>query len=166
LVGAGVHVPADAFRVWPVCAVPEIEGSGEIVKVDGGGVDGAACTTTVWPDVADVEPFLFVATTTIRKVEPASVPARLYDDAVTPRETHAPPEALQRCHEIENVAGGPAQLPAAADSCAPTTADPAIDGSAVFFGADCPGPAEDAATGSPARHRASSAVRWGERRRR
>jgi hypothetical protein len=30
-------VPFDAVSVWPACAVPEIDGNGEIVNVDGDG---------------------------------------------------------------------------------------------------------------------------------
>lgn len=168
MVGVGVQVPLEAVRACPVWAVPVIEGSGEIVKVDGGGGDAVSvCTTAVWADVAYVDPFLLVATTTTRIVAPASPDATVYVAALAPSGAQAPPEASQRCHENESVDGGPAQAPASAESWEPTTADPEIDGGVVFFGADFPGPAaEEAATGSPARPRQSSAVRCGDWRRR
>jgi hypothetical protein len=68
-------VPFDPVKVCPDCAVPEIDGSGEIVNVPGGGGGGGAAgpgTTAVCGEVADVEPFLFVAKTTTRRVDPAS----------------------------------------------------------------------------------------------
>jgi hypothetical protein len=99
--------------------VPEIEGSGEIANVPGGGGgggDAAPGTTAVCADVAEVEPFLFVATTATRKVEPASPAAGVSDEALTPAGTHAPPEASQRCQAIEYVAAGPPHPPGLAES--------------------------------------------------
>ena len=113
--------------------------------------------------MADVEPFLFVATTTMRNVDPASPVTGVYDDAVEPADAHESPEALQRCQEIEKVGDGPAHEPGLADSCEPTAADPEIDGRVVAFGADLPGPpADETATGMPARHKKRNAVRWGD----
>jgi hypothetical protein len=66
---------------------------------------------------------------------------------------------LQRCHAIEKVGAGPDQVPGSADSCPPTTAEPEMDGRAVDFGADLPGPAADeTATGMPARHKKRKAL--------
>jgi hypothetical protein len=163
LLGTGVHVPFAPVRLWPDCAVPETDGSGDTVNAPGGGGGGGAagpCTTAVWPDVTAVEPFLFVATTTIRKVDPASALVGVYDEALEPAETHESPEAPHRCHEIENEGVGPAQLPGSAVNCPPTTADPEIDGGVVDLGADLPGPAADeTATGMPARQRKRNALR-------
>jgi hypothetical protein len=167
LVGPGVHVPFDPVRVCPDCAVPEIEGSGETLNVPGGGGAAGPGTTAVCAEVAEVEPFLFVAKTTMRNVDPGSRLATVYDDADTPSGAQAAPEASQRCHEIEKVGDGPAHAPGLADSCPSTTADPEIDGSVVAFGADLPGPAaEETATGMQARHRKRNALRWGDWRRR
>lgn len=141
--------------------VPEIDGSGEIVNADGdGGAAAPLCTTAVCADVAAVDPFLLVATTTTRRVVPASPDAAVYVEAFAPREAQAPPEASQRCHENEKVGEGPAHAPGLAESWAPTDADPVIAGGVVFFGTALPGAAaEDAATGRPARPKKSSAVR-------
>jgi hypothetical protein len=94
--------------------VPETDGSGETVNVPGGGGGGGVavpCTTAVCGEVADVEPFLFVATTTIRKVEPASPLPAVYDEADAPSGAQAPPEALHRCQEIEKDGEGPSHSP-------------------------------------------------------
>jgi hypothetical protein len=59
---------------------------------------------------------LFVATTTIRNVEPASPVASVYDDALEPADAQESPDALQRCQEIEKLEDGPAHAPGSADS--------------------------------------------------
>jgi hypothetical protein len=96
--------------------VPEIEGSGETLKDPGGGGAAGPGTTAVCSEVAEVDPFLFVAKTTIRKVDPASRLPTSYDDADTPSDAHEAPEALQRCHAIEKAAAGPDHAPGLADS--------------------------------------------------
>ena len=59
-------MPLSAVRVSPSRVVPEIEG---VVWLTG----GAAATLAVWVDVAAVDPAAFVAVTTTRIVDPASV---------------------------------------------------------------------------------------------
>jgi hypothetical protein len=77
--------------VVPVVVVP-------VVVVVGGGPEAPELTTEVGLDVATEEPFLFVAVTLIRNVEPASPEVRPYDAEPLPTAEQELPDASQRCH--------------------------------------------------------------------
>jgi len=73
-------------------------------------------TTAVGFDVATADPFLFVAVTVTRIVEPTSPDVSPYDADPLPTAEHELPEVSQRCHWKVYVPVGPAQTPAEADS--------------------------------------------------
>ena len=74
------QLPGSAVNVWPSRAVPAIVG-GEVLL----GATGAAWTTAVAADVAELDPAEFVATTRTRRVEPASADDNVYVFPVAPR---------------------------------------------------------------------------------
>ena len=55
-------------------------------------------TVAVGLDVATEDPFLFVAVTVIRNVEPTSPEVGAYDAEPLPTAEHELPDASQRCH--------------------------------------------------------------------
>jgi hypothetical protein len=61
------QLPRSAVSVWPSCAVPEIVGAAVLV-----GAVGAAVTTAVSAELAEVDPALLVAVTRTRMVDPTS----------------------------------------------------------------------------------------------
>jgi hypothetical protein len=75
-------VPVDEVNVWPLTPVPVMVGgdvfAGAIVVGGGGGGGdaGAGAITAVGADGALAVPFLFVASTMIRRVFPTSATAK------------------------------------------------------------------------------------------
>jgi hypothetical protein len=68
-------------------------------------------TVAVGLDVATAEPFLFVAVTVIRSVEPTSPDVSAYEADPLPTAEHELPDVSQRCHWRLYVAVGPAHVP-------------------------------------------------------
>jgi hypothetical protein len=89
-----VPVVVVAVVVVPVVVVPVVV-VGDVVVVCPGAPE---LTTDVGLDVATEEPFLFVAVTLIRNVEPTSPDVIPYDAEPLPTAEHELPDASQRCH--------------------------------------------------------------------
>jgi aminoglycoside phosphotransferase (APT) family kinase protein len=131
-VGAGdpVQVPSAAVSVLPCTADPEIAGAAVLAA----GVAGGPAITAVGGDAADADPALLVPVTTTSTVEPTSELPSTYVEEVAPEiAEQCAPLASQSSHWYENVgAGDPVQVPSAAVSVLPCTADPEIAGAAVL----------------------------------
>jgi hypothetical protein len=119
--GIGVlNALADEYRRPEIDEAVGLEGVGagagfvvgvEVVVV---GV-GVGPTTPNASETAAPDPFLFVAVTTRRSVEPTSLPLNVYVEPTAPAiAEHSPPALLQRSHWLVYVAEGPLQSPASA----------------------------------------------------
>jgi hypothetical protein len=127
-----VVVPVVVVPVVVVVVVVVVPVVGDVVVVWPEG----PVTTAVGLDVATDEPFLFVAVTVTRIVEPTSPDASAYDAAPLPTAEHELPDESQRCHWKVYVGVGPAHVPTDAVSVCPTAADPEIEGRFVLPGED------------------------------
>ena len=67
------HAPGVAVSVCPACADPAIVGSEVLL-----GATGAACTTAVCIELAELVPAEFEAVTTTRTVAPTSAAVNVY----------------------------------------------------------------------------------------
>ena len=106
------------------------------VVVDVGVGAGVVMTTAVAADVATALPFLFVAMTVTRTVEPTSVAVTACVALVSPVIAAQPaPPVSQRDHWYANVAVGPDQLPVVADSVWPGVLFPLTVGGVSATGA-------------------------------
>jgi len=123
------------------------------VVVVGVGVATTEATTPVASEVAIAEPFLFVAVTATRSVDPASPVEGVYASDAPPIAEHADPPASHFSQRYAYVGLGPLHVPAAALRLCPTEGVPLIDGTFVFSGADCPGALFAAAPTAPGMQR-------------
>jgi hypothetical protein len=141
------HVPVVALSVLPAAVVPEIVGRAVLAGGAGGGGGGGGggdeagggATTPVGAEVDDVEPFLFVATTVNRIVEPTSAAVSTYVVVVTDSAAQVAPVESQRLQRPEYEIVGPLHVPSEPVRVLPCTGVPLIVGAVRLAGGLWPG---------------------------